>query len=300
MKKRKHYTIGFNISLGSLFGSLKDQLMQLAGRVESMSLKHHFLESIDIIFGKELVENSNKDIEPNLKEIEKIQKIINSFNESIKILNKRLLDEMGFFPNLPILQSIEQEVFLSQLNQRFLKKYKDEEPQKLADELLALKIFSCLEKAIQSILDIERFFLNLTKEIKIDTSEKYANGFEEAKAILSIGCSETAVFVVGRTIETLINDLLINEINKSNIQKIDLKKISLEDKIGKLKGINIIEEKEFHILQKLKFDRNDFGHPFDKEISFDEAKRIILDASNLTKILEKKMEIKEKNGKEKR
>ena len=115
-------------------------------------------------------------------------------------------------------------------------------------------------------------------------------GFKEAMAILSIGCSETAVFVTGRTIESLINDLLTNEIKKSTTHPIDIKNTKLECKIGILKGISVIQEKEFHILQKLKFDRNDFGHPFENKISFNDAKIIILEAIGLTKILEKRLE----------
>ena len=104
-----------------------------------------------------------------------------------------------------------------------------------------------------------------------------------------MGCSETAVFVTARTIEGLIDDLLLRSISKGKVKDFDLKNTKLENKIGKLKAISLIEEKEFHILQKLKFDRNDFGHPFERQISFTEAKRIIMDALDLIKILENKL-----------
>ena len=39
----------------------------------------------------------------------------------------------------------------------------------------------------------------------------------------------------------------------------------------------------------MKFDRNDFGHPFDRITNYDEAKRIILDASDLIRILENRL-----------
>ncbi len=290
MKKRKYYTIGHSISFGIALGNLRSQLLNIANQINSIGTKHNLLESIDILAGEKLVENNNKDVKQSLKQISKIQKDINYFNKSIQNFNKKLLDSMDFFPNLSRLQPIDKETLLSQLNQRFCKKYKNKESQELADKVLSLKIVSLLEKAVNNLLNLEKFFLNLMDDLEIEVSEKYARGFREARAILSVGCSETAVFVVGRTIETLIDDLLINEIKKSHIQKIDLKSTKLESKIGKLKGISLIEDREFHMLQKLKFDRNDFGHPFSRQISFNEAKRIISDASNLVKVLEKKLD----------
>lgn len=290
MGKRKYYSIGFCISFGTILGNLNAQLMSLTNKVKTMGFKHNFLETIDMLAGEKLVEKNDGYIEHNLKNIIEIQKIVDSFNEAVKKFNKKLLEDMDFFPNLPRLQFIDKEDLLLQLNRRFLKKYKDKESQKLADEVLDLKIIFLLDKTTNSILNLENFFLNLMDDVNFDMPKKYARGFREARAILSIGCSETAVFVVGRTIETLIDDLLISEIKKSNIQEIDLKNTKLENKIGKLKGISLIGNKEFHLLQKLKFDRNDFGHPFDKEISFNESKRIILDAFDLIKTLEKKLE----------
>lgn len=289
MKKRNYYTIGFSILFGTILGSLRIQLANIRNMVNSMSSKHNILETIDILAGEKLIENNEEDVKSTLERIKKIQQNVDYFNEAVKKFNKIVLEDIDFFPNLPNLQFIDQKNLLLNLNQRFLKKYKNKESQGLANEVLNLKIISLLNQVTNSISDIEKFFLNLMDDINIDISEKYKRGFREARAILSIGCSETAVFVIGRTIETLIDDLLINEIKKSNIQKIDLKKIKLGNKIGKLKGISIIEDKEFHMLSKLKFDRNDFGHPFDREISFDEAKRIILDAFDLIKILEKKL-----------
>lgn len=192
---------------------------------------------------------------------------------------------MDFFPNIPYVESIDEKNLIIYLNQRFLKKYENEESQGLANENLNLKIISLLDKPANSILNIRNFFDGVMDDIRPNFSGKYEKGFREARAILSIGCSETAVFVIGRTIESLINNLL-----KSNISETDLRNIKgLENKIGKLKSISIIGEKEFHILQKLKFDRNDFGHPFDREISFEEAKRIILDACDLARMLEGKI-----------
>ena len=115
MKKRNYYTIGFNISLGTILGSLKTQLANISNRIMSMGFKHHFLETIDMLAGEKLIENSDKDTEHNLKEIGEIQKIVDSFNETLRKLNKELLEEMNFFPNLPNLQPIDQETLLLQL-----------------------------------------------------------------------------------------------------------------------------------------------------------------------------------------
>jgi len=290
MEGRNYYSIGFGISLGGFLGILKTQLINLSNSILLLGLRHNTSETIEMIFGEELVEKMDKDPQVILEKIEKIHKGIDLVNINLKVLNKKILEEMRFFPDLPSLQLLNQETLLLKLNQRFLKKYKNAESQELADRVLSLEVVSLLEGTTNSILKMEEFFLNLMDDIKIGVSEKYSKGFREARAILSVGCSETAVFVIGRTIETMIDDLLINEMKKSTISNIDLKNTKLESKIGKLKGISIIEEKEFHILQKLKFDRNDFGHPFDKEISFNEAKRIILDAFDLIKILEKKLE----------
>lgn len=288
--KRNYYSIGFSISFGAILENLNTMLMIISNNISSMGDKHSFSETIDIIFGEELAGKDDKYIESNLKSITKIQGIVDSFNNSVKKLNENISKHMSYFPNLPCLKFIDKDSLLIELNRRFLKKYDNNESQKLADEVLDLKIISLLSNASNSVSNTQDFFKNLMDEVSnFNVLKKYAKGFREARAISSIGCSETSVFVVGRTVEALIDDLLINEMKKSNISEFDLENTKLENKIGKLKGVSIIGEKEFHMLQKLKFDRNDFGHPFEKELSFNEAKRIILDAFDLVKILEKKL-----------
>lgn len=259
-------------------------------------IQHSTVESIEKIFeeAQEELTPINKQEELTytdhndnvLIQLQKIRRQMNQFNYTVKFFNKKLSEKMKFYPNLPFLKQINKKSLLPQLNKRFLVKYKNKESQRLANEVLDLKIISSLNESFNSILEFEKFFKNLSEADNIKMREKYADGFLEAKAILSIGCAETAIFVAGRTIESLINDLLIK---KSIIQKIDLKNIKLEGKIGKLMANKVINEKEFHVLQKLKFDRNDFGHPFDKKISFNEAKGIIFEASSLATILEKKL-----------
>lgn len=288
--ERYVYGIQDGMIMGFTLGMLYYQITELTNRIRVLRSKHNMIERINIVMGGELSGEDEEEVKKNLPIIKKIKAFVDDLNKHIKFFNDENLKRMSFyFPNLPPLKLINKEELALQLNRRFLKSYKKRDSQELANEVLDLKIISCIDEPVNSILNFQKSIKDLFGDIDIKLPKKYARGFLEAKIILSTGCSETAVFVVGRTIETLINDLLINEIKKSNLKEFDLKTTKLENKIGKLKGISIIDEKEFHILQKLKFDRNDFGHPFNREVSFSEAKRIILDALNLAIILEKKL-----------
>jgi len=284
------YGIEDGMTIGFTLGILHSQLMELVNNIEALRHRHNMIETINRLAGEELSGENEGEAKKNLPHIKQIETFVESFNKHIKYFNDNNLKRMSsYFPNLPLLKTINKEGLLLQLNKRFLKGYKEKDSQSLANEVLNLKIMSFINEPINSILNFKEFISDLFKDINIKLSKKYVRGFLEAEIILSTGCSETAIFVAGRTIESLIDDLLIDEIKKSNIKKIDLKTTKLENKIGKLKGISVINDKEFHILQRLKFDRNDFGHPFDREVSFSEAKRMILDALDLAIILEKKL-----------
>ncbi len=288
--KRYGYGIKDGMTLGFTLGMFLSQIIELTNRTTNLRNKHNMIEHINIIVGEELSGEDEKEINENLPIIKQIEVFAGDFNKHIKFFNDNNLKRMSlYFPNLPFLKLINKEELLLQLNKRFLKSYKKKDSQELANEVLDLKITTIINEPINSILNFKKHISNLFRDINIKLPKKYARGFLEAKINLSTGCSETAVFATGRAIETLVDDLLINEIKKSTIKEMDLKTTKLEDKIGKLKGISIINNKEFHILQKLKFDRNDFGHPFDREVSFNEAKRIILDALELAIILKKKL-----------
>ena len=288
--ERYGYGIEDGITIGFSLGMLHSQITELANRIINLRNKHNMIEHINILAGEELSGEDEEEVKKNLPIIKQIEAFVDNFNKNIKFFNDNNLKRMSFyFPDLSPLKSINKEELLLQLNRRFLKSYKKRESQELANEVLDLKIASGINEPINSILNFQKSISDLFKDFDIKLSKKYVRGFLEAKIILSAGCSETAVFVAGRTIESLVDDLLINEIKKSNLEEFDLKITKLENKIGKLKGISIIDDKEFHILQKLKFDRNDFGHPFDRDVSFSEAKRIILDALDLAIILEKKL-----------
>lgn len=287
---RYGYGIADGIGIGFTLGTLHSQLVELINQIETLSYKHNMIESINMLAGERLSGENEEEVNKNLSDIKQIETFIDHFNERVINFNENNLKRMSFYyPNLSPLKTIDKEKLLSQLNKRFLKSYKERDSQELANEVLDLNIISIIKESINPILNFDESVSDLFKDFDIKLSEKYVRGFTEAKIILSVGCSETAVFVVGRTIETLIDDLLINEMKKSNIQEMDLKNTKLESKIGRLKGISVINDKEFHILQRLKFDRNDFGHPFDRDVSFDEAKRIILDALDLAIALENKL-----------
>ena len=287
---RVGYGIEDGITIGFTLGILHSQLVEFMNKIGELKYRHNMVESINMLAGEMLSGKDNEEINKNLPSIKQIEIFADSFNKHIKYFNNNNLKRMSFyFQNLPSLKKIDKKELLLQLNKRFLKSYKEKDSQELANEVLDLKIMSIIKESINSILNFKKFISDLFQDFDIKLSKKYVRGFLEAKIILSVGCSETAVFVAGRTIETLIDDLLINEVRKSNIQKMDLKTTKLENKIGKLKGISVISDKEFHILQRLKFDRNDFGHPFDRNVSFNEAKRIILDALDLAIALERKL-----------
>ena len=249
--ERYGYGIQDGITIGFTLGMLHSKITELTNRIKDLRNKHNMIENINILAGEELSGEDEEEVNKNLPIIKQTEAFVDDFNKHIKFFNDNNLKRMSFyFPNLPPLKLINKEDLLLQLNRRFLKSYKKKDSQELANEVLDLKIISSINEPIKSILNFQKSVSNLFNDIDIKLSKKYVRGFLEAKIILSSGCSETAVFVVGRTIESLINDLLINEIKKSNLKEFPLKTTKLEKKIGKLKGISIIDDKEFHILQK--------------------------------------------------
>jgi len=293
MHERYIYSVDKGISLGILLGTLQTSLLLLSNDIEKLLAMHTGIEHIDIVFskalGKKAFKNSEDNINNSLTSITRIETETDTYNTHVELVNKQIAETMKFYNNVPYLKPINKSNLITYLNERFSKNYQINESQRLANEVLNLKIKQLIQESFESIYTIGEYFLQLNKDIHIPLSKKYSIGFEEAVAILSIGSSETAVFVSGRTIELMINDLLIQEVKQSKIVDFDLKNTKLENKIGKLKGTSLINEKEYHILQKLKFDRNDFGHPFDRDISFNEAKRIILDSIDLAILLEKRL-----------
>jgi len=216
---------------------LHAQLIELANRIMHLKNKHNMIEHINILAGEELSGEDEEDINKNLQIIKQIESFVGDFNNHIKFFNENNLKRMLFyFPNLPFLKLINKSELTSQLSRRFSKSYKKRDSQELANEVLDLKIILNIKESIESILNFQKSVSDLFKEFDIKLSKKYARGFLESKINLSAGCSETAIFVAGRTIETLINDLLMNEIKKSTLKEFDLKTTKLENKIGKLKS----------------------------------------------------------------
>lgn len=137
--------------------------------------------------------------------------------------------------------------------------------------------------------DLIGFLNSLEKfeEIKF-LKDKYKKGIHEAIDIFSIGYNETSVLVVGRTVETLLDDILKKCIKEKKIEKLNLKKIRYDVKIGKLKGNKIINEKNWHDLNSIRIERNETGHPIYKKIKKSEARSIIFKSILVIKKLQNK------------
>lgn len=117
---------------------------------------------------------------------------------------------------------------------------------------------------------MEEIFDNLEK-----LNKKYRESIKEAINIRSMRYPLTSIFVCGRTIETILDDLIKKAIKNKKIGRVNLRRTRYEDKIGKLKGIKIIDDKTFHELNSIRIDRNETGHPIKNERLRDENKVII-------------------------
>ena len=192
------------------------------------------------------------------KLLESLKKYVSDLNHSIDLLNKILkiiklnkrVEKIRFSEIKPI------------INQRFNEFYPKDKERQLADENLNFKILSIFQKTNKSLYEISKIYYSQEKIENFDKiPKKYEDDIKEAMDINSIGYPETAIFVIGRTAEKIVDVLIKKYVKLKKIKKIDVKKTKFENKIGILKNNKIIDDKQWHGLNHLRIDRNITVHP---------------------------------------
>lgn len=102
-----------------------------------------------------------------------------------------------------------------------------------------------------------------SKSFKVDTfPEAYRDEIEQMIDIYVMGYKSTALLVLGRIFEKIMtvwgNGLIDKQIIEKTVE--EFRELRFENILGLFKGKYLISEKEWHILSKLRLDRNIGGH----------------------------------------
>jgi len=253
--------LGLTVKLGFGLSNILSRLELFQKDLDEALMFHNLYESFPLPNTKDYTENNRK----RLKEL--VIKKSEDVNEKIKFINHGI----KFTEKKERIKLISRVALLKLINSRFLAIYKDEESGKLGNENLGIKITQHLTRVRESVADFIKSIDNDRENLKLNgVSEKYWEHLNEAIDIYSIGYHRTSVFVAGRTIEGAVDDILRAMIKSGKIKNINLRSTKFDSKIGMLKANGLIEEKLFHDLNSIKFDRNDTGHPVAVTMSKDE------------------------------
>lgn len=252
------------IKLGNAIGDIIRQLQKLEHFIGLFLLKHNLRETI----------SDRKSLHVNKNELfVKIKPIVKDINDNIQICNE-------FFTFLEIKNKIKKLSFddlYRILNDRFGTILNVKSHQSLGNENFRMKLHLVFYGVTKSINEVLIFIENDSKIKEFSNlKRKYKMGMIAANNIRSFGCHLESIFVVGRTIELILDDLLRKAMKENKIKKkISLRKIKYQDKIGILKNLKIIDEKSFHELNSVRIYRNETGHPIKQKYLKSESKIII-------------------------
>jgi len=243
----------FAIKIGLLLGEIKNRLRHLERDVDESLMMHNMYESLPVSDTKQLVsENQNRIVARALVGAREINRMVSLANKGISISKHE-----------SIIQSLHLKGIEELIKQRFRSIYDKGEAQKLSNENFRLKLNRIFLIVNDSVID----FMKLTEEErKFDfrdqiKNDKYSNGIEESIDIFSFGHYKTSIFVIGRTLEDVVTDVLILAMKKGRVGKKKISSLDYKDKIGLLYGKNVIDDKLFHDLSSIRIDRNKSGHP---------------------------------------
>jgi len=221
--------------------------------VDESLMMHNMYESLPVSDTKQLVsENQNRIVARALVGAREINRMVSLANKGISISKHE-----------SIIQSLHLKGIEELIKQRFRSIYDKGEAQKLSNENFRLKLNRIFLIVNDSVID----FMKLTEEErKFDfrdqiKNDKYSNGIEESIDIFSFGHYKTSIFVIGRTLEDVVTDVLILAMKKGRVGKKKISSLDYKDKIGLLYGKNVIDDKLFHDLSSIRIDRNKSGHP---------------------------------------
>jgi hypothetical protein len=266
--------------MGMFFRSILDRTSHLNEIISQHLMMHNLYENFKIS------DTKNRALE-NLKHLEKIIELeTNGINEMIKAANSILINTVSD-ERIPLINHAElRKIF----RERFDEVYTQKELRKLSNENFSIKLNRILSKSKESL---QNFLNSVDKSYYFEGFENLKNGYKDgisdAININSIAQFKDSIFVVGRTIEEGLDRILKSAIKNKKIKRISITDTKYGDKIGKLRGANIIDEKLFHELNSIRIDRNKSGHPVNKKFTVEENKFVISKGIVILLELQKKL-----------
>ena len=278
-KAKRGFSLHGAVIIGTVLNDVLRQLEKLKLTLEPFLSLTSLKEQID-------PDNYERTIKKDLKNFfDRVKIGVNDINSLIKEMNE-IIAMIRIDKKLVPLRYRE---LTRIIRERFYLVVEEKKTRKLREDNFNIRFSRELDKTAKSVVDLIGLLSALEKfeEIK-SLKDKYKKGMHEAIDIFSIGYNETSVLVVGRTVETLLDDILKKCIKEKTIRKFNLKKIRYDDKIGMLKGNKIINEKSWHDLNSIRIERNETGHPIYNEIKKSEARSIIFKSILVIKKLQNK------------
>jgi hypothetical protein len=274
--------IDFCLSLkfGMSLSIVARKLDHLHADIESSLMMHNLYESFN-------PENNKTYFDGNKERLtQRLHDQITDINSLIRFNNKFI----AFIPLKQRIVVLSWKTFREVINERFENKLRDQKSQELANENLRLKLQQLVQFTQKSVTD---FISHLDEEKRFEKiksiGKKYVNGVDESIDLFSCGFYNISIFIMGKTIESVINDLLKKLIKTRKIENLNLDEVKYKDKIGILKGSKLINEKLFLDLNVVRIDRNYIGHPSRKNFSRNENKIAISKGLLLINELQKKL-----------
>jgi len=268
------------ILLGFFVNDILKNIEKLENRIVTLSLPHGMYERLELYKNKkEIIKNKKPLIEEMEGGTEYINKNIFELNRICKKLNIKCK-----------IEKINKIGLKKIINERFDFVSADTKVVDLKQDNFRIKLQKILRDKTKEISELIKIFQNKENfELVNKLDKEYGKGVKEAIHIYSIDYPLTSIFVVGRTVEILLDDLLKKGMQAKKIKKINLKQTKIKDKIGILKNSKIIKEKNWHDLNSIRIDRNETGHPRSDEKLKKEAQHTISKAILIISDLQKKV-----------
>lgn len=265
------------IKIGMFLQMIISRIEHLLRNVEESLMLHNLHESFPSSTREDVLKNQKKTILKILTEAKDINEMIKGSNEIIKLLgHKKKIVPIDLIAIRRFIQL------------RFKSIHKKEETQKLDNENFRIKVRRQFYKTKKSVKD---FIVLVEEEQNFEGLDKlkknYKKGINAAINIYSIGYYKTSIFVVGCTVEEVLDDLIRSAIKKGRLKRVNVSQIKYEKKIGILKNNRLIDDKLFHDLSSVRIDRNKTGHPIKRAFKKNENKLVILTGINLILRLQK-------------
>jgi hypothetical protein len=273
-------SFALSLKLGIFIENINRRVDRLYPHIESSLMMHNLYESFPLKDNKKRFDENHS-------------KLITYINDEVKGINKQIKGANRILKLLKYKRQILPIDFISirtAINERFNEIFKESKPQEISNQNLKLKLSNVISKTSKSIFDLITYAKDRESFEGVDKLTKiYQDLVENAIDIYSFGHFNTSLFLLGNTLEYVLDDSIRKLIKDKKIRRIYPRKTKYINKIGILKENKFIDERLFHELNTVRIDRDETGHPTNRKCSSEECQnminRVILIISQLQKKL---------------